>query len=167
MVVDLRSGLALSPPPHSSPPYVNYSIFVVCTLGPGTPARISAANARAVHRRPTDLAGPCFLRYSLADGTRPWEHVGDDPMKQWRPASESRRTSKLSMQTVGVVQGLGKQAAAAARFSPSILGNGNVLYHSLLGWTGRNRFLDHLSEMASIRSSGLPLLNAPNGIPGP
>jgi hypothetical protein len=28
---------------------------------------------------PTDLAGPCFQRYSLADGTRPWEHVGDDP----------------------------------------------------------------------------------------
>ena len=48
-------------------------------LRPGTPARISAANARAVHGRPTDLAGPCFLRYSLADGTRPWEHVGDDP----------------------------------------------------------------------------------------
>src|SRR5215469_5592285 len=29
-------------------------------------------------RRPTDLTGPYFLRYSLADGTRPWEHVGDD-----------------------------------------------------------------------------------------
>jgi hypothetical protein len=29
-------------------------------------------------RRPADLAGPYFLRYSLADGTRPWEHVGDD-----------------------------------------------------------------------------------------
>jgi hypothetical protein len=23
-------------------------------------------------------AGPYSLRYSLADGTRPWEHVGDD-----------------------------------------------------------------------------------------
>jgi hypothetical protein len=34
---------------------------------------------RAVHWRPTDLAGPYFLRYSLADGARPWEHVGDDP----------------------------------------------------------------------------------------
>jgi hypothetical protein len=44
----------------------------------GTAARISVANAHQVHRRPTDLAGPCFLRYSLADGTRPWEHVGDD-----------------------------------------------------------------------------------------
>ena len=29
-------------------------------------------------RRPADLTGPYFLRYSLADGTRPWEAVGDD-----------------------------------------------------------------------------------------
>lgn len=29
-------------------------------------------------RRPADLTGPYFLRYSLADGTRPWEYVGDD-----------------------------------------------------------------------------------------
>jgi integrase len=29
-------------------------------------------------RRPADLTGPYFLRYSLANGTRPWEHVGDD-----------------------------------------------------------------------------------------
>jgi len=29
-------------------------------------------------RRPVDLAGPYFLRYSLADGARPWELVGDD-----------------------------------------------------------------------------------------
>src|SRR5437762_285852 len=29
-------------------------------------------------RRPADLAGPYFLRYSLQDGTRPWEPVGDD-----------------------------------------------------------------------------------------
>jgi hypothetical protein len=29
-------------------------------------------------RRPADLAGPYFLRYSLTDGTRPWEHVDDD-----------------------------------------------------------------------------------------
>ena len=28
--------------------------------------------------RPADLTGPYFLRHSLADGTRPWEHVGDD-----------------------------------------------------------------------------------------
>jgi hypothetical protein len=87
---------------------------MICDIGdlrPGTPARISAANARAVHRRPTDLAGPCFLRYSLADGTRLWNMSATTPMKQSRPASESRRTSKLSMQTVGVLQGLrlGKQ----------------------------------------------------------
>jgi integrase len=29
-------------------------------------------------RRSAGLIGPYFLRYSLADGTRPWEHVGDD-----------------------------------------------------------------------------------------
>jgi len=29
-------------------------------------------------RRPADLTGPHFLRYSLADGTRPWESVGND-----------------------------------------------------------------------------------------
>ena len=29
-------------------------------------------------RRPTNPSGPYFLRYSLADGTRPWEPVGDD-----------------------------------------------------------------------------------------
>ena len=28
--------------------------------------------------RPADLTGPYFLRYSLADSTRPWDHVGDD-----------------------------------------------------------------------------------------
>jgi hypothetical protein len=43
----------------------------------------------------------------------------------------------------------------------------NVLYHSLLAWTDRSRFLDHLSEMATIRSSGLPLLNAPTAFPDP
>src|ERR1700730_7241438 len=100
---------------------------MICDIGnlrPGTPARISAADSRAVRGRPTDLAGPCFLRYSLADGTRRGNMSATTPMKQSRPASESRRTPKLSMQTVGVVQGLrlGKQGAAAARFSPSILG---------------------------------------------
>jgi integrase len=29
-------------------------------------------------RRPTNLAGPYFLRYSVADGTRPWDAVGND-----------------------------------------------------------------------------------------
>jgi hypothetical protein len=36
-----------------------------------------------------------------------------------------------------------------------------------LGWQARNRFLGHLPEMATIRSSGWPLRNAPNGIPKP
>ena len=36
-----------------------------------------------------------------------------------------------------------------------------------LGWQARSRFLGHLSEMATIRSSGWPLRNAPNGIPRP
>jgi len=31
-----------------------------------------------VGARPSDLTGPYFLRYSLAGGSRPWEHVGDD-----------------------------------------------------------------------------------------
>ena len=39
-------------------------------------------------RRPADLSGPYFLRYSLADGTRPWEHVGDD-------LDEANRSSRL------------------------------------------------------------------------
>jgi hypothetical protein len=29
-------------------------------------------------RRPAEMAGPYFLRYSLSDGTRPWHPVGDD-----------------------------------------------------------------------------------------
>jgi hypothetical protein len=29
-------------------------------------------------RRPADLTGPYFLRYSRADDTRPWEAVGND-----------------------------------------------------------------------------------------
>lgn len=34
-----------------------------------------------------------------------------------------------------------------------------------LGWQARNRFLGYLPEMVTIRSSGWPLRNAPNGIP--
>lgn len=34
-----------------------------------------------------------------------------------------------------------------------------------LGWQARNRFLGHLPEMKTIRSSGWSLRNAPNGIP--
>jgi hypothetical protein len=46
-----------------------------------------------------------------------------------------------------------------------LLAIASFIIHYLGGQT--NRFLDYLSEMATIRSSGLPLLNAPNGIPGP
>jgi len=53
-------------------------------------------------RRPADLTGPYFLRYSLADGTRPWEHVGDDldeaiaarERKQSTQTSQSFKTRK-------------------------------------------------------------------------
>jgi hypothetical protein len=50
-------------------------------------------------RRPADLTGPYFLRYSHANGTRPWESVGDTSMRRSTPRSASRHTSKLSMQT--------------------------------------------------------------------
>jgi hypothetical protein len=36
-----------------------------------------------------------------------------------------------------------------------------------LGSEARNRFLGHLPETATIRLSGLPVRNAPNGIPRP
>jgi hypothetical protein len=42
-----------------------------------------------------------------------------------------------------------------------------VLYHSLLGLASRNKFLSHLPELETIRSSGWPLRNAPNDIPKP
>ena len=45
-------------------------------LGKGNARRYQKVNLR--ERRPADLTGPYFLRYSLADGTRPWEYVGDD-----------------------------------------------------------------------------------------
>jgi hypothetical protein len=41
--------------------------------------------------------------------------------------------------------------------------NDNVLYRSLIGLAARNRFLGHLSEMATILSCGF----LPNGIPRP
>lgn len=46
-------------------------------VGKGKARRYQKANLGR-GRRPTDLAGPYFLRYSHADGTRPWELVGDD-----------------------------------------------------------------------------------------
>ena len=36
-----------------------------------------------------------------------------------------------------------------------------------VSWQARNRFWGHLSEMATISSSGLPPRNAPNEIPRP
>src|SRR5271165_2593139 len=60
-----------------------------------------------------------------------------------------------------------RQASSCRSFflSPSILGNDNVLIVHYPGWRARNRFLGQLPEMATIRSSGRPLRNAPNGIP--
>jgi len=46
-------------------------------VGKGKSRRYQKVN-RGRGRRPADLNGPYFVRYSLADGTRPWEHVGDD-----------------------------------------------------------------------------------------
>jgi len=46
-------------------------------VGKGKARRYQKVNL-GLGRRPTNLAGPYFLRYSLADGTRPWELVGDD-----------------------------------------------------------------------------------------
>ena len=40
-------------------------------VGKGKARRYQEVNLGR-RRRPTDLAGPYFLRYSLADGTRPW-----------------------------------------------------------------------------------------------
>jgi hypothetical protein len=98
--------------------------------------RLSARNTRANIRgkRAQCTGGPPTLPVPIFCGTRsltapaPGNMSATTPMKQSRPASESGRTSILLMQTVGVVQGLrlGKQASAAARFSPSILGNDNV-----------------------------------------
>jgi hypothetical protein len=61
----------------------------------------------------------------------------------------------------------GELSAAAASFSPSILGNDSVLYHSLPGLQARNRFVGRLPKMVTIRPSEWPLRNAPIGIPRP
>jgi len=62
-------------------------------------------------RPPTDLSGPYFLRYSHADGTRPWESVGDDldaaidaqKRKQayLKPSMRTFRSSKTTTNPVG------------------------------------------------------------------
>ena len=46
-------------------------------VGKGRARRYTKVNL-GPGRRPTNLAGPYFLRYSLPDGTRPWEPAGDD-----------------------------------------------------------------------------------------
>ena len=113
---------------------------MICDIG-DLPARNTGANIGG--KRAQCTGDPPTLPGAVSCGTRsltapaPGNMSATTPMKQSRPASESRRTSELSMQTVGVVQGLrlSKQAAAAARFSPLILGNSNVLYHSVLRLT--------------------------------
>ena len=51
-------------------------------------------------RRPADLTGPYFLRYSLADSTRPWGSTSATiSMRRSRPVNASRHTSTLSTQT--------------------------------------------------------------------
>jgi len=46
-------------------------------VGKGKARRYQKVNL-GCGRHPAVLTGPYFLRYSLADGTRPWEAVGDD-----------------------------------------------------------------------------------------
>src|SRR5215467_1391369 len=53
------------------------SVTLYRQVGKGKARRYQKVNLGR-GRRPADLTGPYFLRYSLADGTRPWEHVGDD-----------------------------------------------------------------------------------------
>jgi hypothetical protein len=59
-------------------------------------------------RRPADLSGPYFLRYSLADGSRPWELVGDD-LDQAIAARERKQACFDALDAnVPVVQGQGE-----------------------------------------------------------
>ena len=50
-------------------------------------------------RRPTDLTGPYFLRYSVAEGTRPWEHAGDDLDEAIAARERKQAYFELSTQT--------------------------------------------------------------------
>jgi hypothetical protein len=67
-------------------------------VGKGKDRRYRKVNVGRGRRR-SDLTGPYFLRYSLADGTRPWEHVGDDVDEAIARVNASRPTSMLSTQT--------------------------------------------------------------------
>src|ERR1700751_5874680 len=55
----------------------NMAVTLYRQVGKGKARRYQKFNLGR-GRRPADLAGPYFLRYSLAEGTRPWEAVGDD-----------------------------------------------------------------------------------------
>jgi hypothetical protein len=73
-------------------------------------ARNSRANIggkqRAVTGDPPTLPVPVSCGTRSLTASAPGNMSATTPMKQSRLASESSRTSKLSMQTVGVVQGL-------------------------------------------------------------
>jgi integrase len=55
----------------------NMAVTLYRQVGKGRARRYMKVNL-GPGRRPTNLAGPYFLRYSLPDGTRPWEPAGDD-----------------------------------------------------------------------------------------
>lgn len=55
----------------------NIAVTLYRQVGKGKARRYQKVNLGR-GRRPTNLAGPYFIRYSLADSTRPWEPVGDD-----------------------------------------------------------------------------------------
>ncbi len=66
-------------------------------VGKGNARRYQKVNL-GPGRRPADLTGPYFLRYSLADGTRPWEAVGDDLDAAIDAQKRKQGFSKLLMQ---------------------------------------------------------------------
>ena len=53
------------------------AVILYRQVGKGKARRYQRVNL-GPGRPPTNLAGPYFLRYSLANGTRPWEPVGND-----------------------------------------------------------------------------------------
>jgi hypothetical protein len=66
-------------------------------------------------RRPTNLAGPYFLRYSLADGTRPWEPVGDD----LDAAIDAQKRKQAYFEALDANVPVIQEAARAAELFPS------------------------------------------------
>jgi hypothetical protein len=65
-------------------------------VGKGKARRYQKVNLGRGHR-PADLAGPYFLRYSVADGTRPWELVGGYLACAARTLPSIRRTVKAEL----------------------------------------------------------------------